>query len=200
MLLRLTRLLTGLVLCGAGISTTIRAGLGLAPWDVFHQGVSLHTPLSIGQATVAASFVVLAGWIPLRQRPGIGTILNALVVGASVDLLLPHIPSAAGMAGRMTLLALGPSLMGLGTAIYIGAGMGTGPRDGLMTGIAARGLSVRLTRTAIEGAVLVIGWLLGGRVGIGTVVFTLAVGPMVQFSMEKIPGRYLQSSLRPAVA
>lgn len=188
---RFPRLMVGLVLCGIGVAFMLESELGLPPWDVLHQGISLRTPLTIGQATIAVGLAVIVLWIPLRQVPGVGTIANAIVIGSTVDVMGSFMPEVTGTGPRWALMLAGPVLMGLGSALYIGAGLGTGPRDGLMTGIAARGLSIRLTRTLIEGSALLIGWLLGGRFGLGTVVFALTVGPLVQFFIAVIPGVYL---------
>jgi uncharacterized membrane protein YczE len=158
----------------------LRAGLGLAPWDVLHQGLSRITGASVGTMVIAVSFVILLSWIPLRQRPGIGTIANALLVGVALDLTMLVLDDATAWPGRVALLVGGVLVNGLATALYIGALLGPGPRDGLMTGLVRRtGRSTRFVRTSIEVAVLAVGWLLGGTVGIGTVVFALAIGPIV---------------------
>jgi uncharacterized membrane protein YczE len=188
---RFPRLLSGLVLCGAGVAFMVESDLGLPPWDVLHQGISFRTPLTIGQASIAVGLFVIVFWIPLRQVPGIGTIANAIVIGSTVDVVGAVMPDVETATSRWMLMLAGPVLMGLGSALYIGAGLGTGPRDGLMTGIAARGLSIRLTRTLIEGSALLTGWLLGGRFGAGTIVFAATVGPLVQFFIGRIPGIYL---------
>ena len=157
----------------------LRAGLGLAPWDVLHQGLAAQLGTTIGQMVIALSFVVLLLWIPLRERPGIGTIANALLVGVFVDLTLLWLGDAEVLAWRVGLLLLGVLLNGVATALYIGASLGSGPRDGLMTGLVRRtGRSVRLVRTVLEVTVLAVGWLLGGTVGIGTVLYAVAIGPI----------------------
>ncbi len=176
---RLLQLWTGLVLYGLSLALVVRAGLGLAPWDVLHQGLARVTGLSIGTWVVLLSVVVLLAWIPLRVRPGIGTLSNALLVGTTLDLWLWLLPEPEGLPLRVTALAAGVALNAVATAMYIGARLGPGPRDGLMTGIAARGHSVRAVRTAIEGSVLVLGLLLGGTAGVGTVVYALGIGPLV---------------------
>jgi uncharacterized membrane protein YczE len=181
---RVRRLLTGLVAMGGGIGLMAEAGLGLGPWDVLHQGLALHTGLSLGSLNIAVGVGVLLLWLPLRQRPGIGTVLNVLVIGLVVDLTLALLPEAEHLAVRVPAMLAGVVLMGVGSGLYIGAGLGPGPRDGLMTGVAARGHSVRSVRTALEVTVLVLGWALGGTVGVGTVVLALAIGPLVQASLE----------------
>jgi uncharacterized membrane protein YczE len=169
---------------GIGIALMADADLGLGPWDVLHQGLARHTGLSLGTLNIAVGAVVLLLWIPLRQRPGIGTVLNVLVIGAVVDLALALVPEPRHLAVRAVAMLGGVVLMGVGSGLYIGAGLGPGPRDGLMTGVAARGHSVRSARTALEVTVLVLGWALGGTVGVGTVVLALAIGPLVQASLE----------------
>jgi uncharacterized membrane protein YczE len=176
---RLVQLFAGLALYGVSLAFVLRAGLGLAPWDVLHQGLAERTGLTVGSMVIAVSFVVLLLWIPLRQRPGFGTFANAVLVGVFVDLTMLVLGDVHGWALRGLLLAAGVLLNGLATALYIGASLGPGPRDGLMTGLVARtGRSVRLVRTAIEVSVLVVGWLLGGTVGVGTVLYALAIGPL----------------------
>ena len=176
---RLVQLFVGLALYGVSLAFLLRAGLGLAPWDVLHQGLAGLVGATVGQMVIAVSFVVLLLWIPLRERPGFGTIANALLVGAFVDLTLLGLEDAAGWPARIGLLAAGIALNGLATALYIGASLGSGPRDGLMTGLVRRtGRSVRVVRTSLELTVLVVGWLLGGTVGIGTVLYAVAIGPI----------------------
>jgi uncharacterized membrane protein YczE len=161
--LRLVQLYAGLLLYGVSSSLLVLAGLGLDPWDVFHQGLSRTFGLAIGTWAIIVGAVVLLLWIPLRQRPGIGTLSNVILVGATMNVVL---------------LLFGVFLNGVATGMYIGAGLGPGPRDGLMTGLAARGHSIRVVRTGIELTVLFIGWRLGGTVGVGTVVYALAIGPL----------------------
>jgi uncharacterized membrane protein YczE len=175
---RLTQLYAGLVLYGVSDGMLLAAGLGVDPWDVFHQGLSRRIGLSIGTWVILVGAAVLALWIPLRQRPGFGTLSNVVVIGVVVDgfLALVHQPHA--LAGRVGLLALGVFLNGVATGCYIGAGLGPGPRDGLMVGLAVRGHSIRVVRTGIEVTVLVAGFLLGGTVGVGTVVYALCIGPL----------------------
>lgn len=178
---RLPQLVGGLLLYGFSMAMQVRGALGLAPWDVLTQGISRHLPLSFGAITIAVSFVVLLLWIPLRQPPGLGTVLNALIVGVAVDLGLWLLPQPDGLAARAGLLVGGVVLNGLAGAIYVGAQLGPGPRDGLMTGLhRVTGRSLRLVRTGIEVVVLALGWLLGGQVGLGTVLYALAIGPLIQ--------------------
>ncbi|QZY30895.1 hypothetical protein K6T13_12080 [Nocardioides coralli] len=178
---RLTQLVAGLLLYGASLALMVRGGLGLAPWDVLHSGFTRHVPITLGQAVILLSFVVLLLWVPLREKPGIGTIANALLVGLSADATLALLAPAASLGWGVALLTAGVVLNGLATAMYIGAQFGRGPRDGLMTGIARRtGASLRLVRTSLEVTVVVIGLLLGGALGAGTVLYALAIGPLTQ--------------------
>ncbi len=179
---RLLQLYAGLCLYGISIAMYIRAGLGADPWDVFHIGVANHTAASIGTVLIVTGALVLLLWIPLRQKPGLGTISNVIVLGLAADATLAVLPEAAIAAVQGLLLLAAVVLNGLATATYIGAGFGPGPRDGLMTGLHARtGWSIRLIRTSIEVAVLAVGYLLGGPVGIGTLIYALAIGPLIQF-------------------
>jgi hypothetical protein len=180
-------LVVGLYLFGLGIAFQVQAALGLAPWDVFGQGLANITGLSFGLATVLASAIILLLWIPLKQKPGIGTVFNALLIGPFIDLSLRFVPSAAtwGLAGQIGWYVLGMAIIALGTGIYIGARLGPGPRDGLMTGSVARFKKpVWMVRTALEGAATLIGLALGGPVGLGTLLFVVGIGPMVQISMR----------------
>ena len=180
MIRRLVQLYAGLVLYGASMALMIRAGLGLDPWDVLHQGLGERLPLSFGMVTIVVGALVLLAWIPLRQRPGVGTVSNVIVIGLAVDAALAvlHAPDAPAL--RVAFMLAGVGLNGVATAAYIGARLGPGPRDGLMTGLVRRtGRSVRLVRTSIEVTVLAAGWLLGGTVGVGTVVYALGIGPLV---------------------
>lgn len=180
---RLVQLYVGLALYGASLALLVRAEFGVAPWDVLHQGLARQTGLSIGTWVVLAGVLVLLLWVPLRQRPGLGTVSNALLVGVALDAtlaLLPPLPAAAPLGAHVLVLGAGVALNGVATALYIGARLGPGPRDGLMTGLAARGHPVRVVRTALEVGVLTTGWLLGGTVGIGTVVYALGIGPLAQ--------------------
>lgn len=186
---RALQLLAGLVLYAVSISLLVRAGLGNMPWDVLSQGVSRRVGWSFGTVTLVLSALVLLAWIPLRQRPGVGTVANVLVIGLLVDpilALLARLPDPLGLPGAAGLTVAGIVLNGLATASYIGARLGPGPRDGLMTGIVARtGWSVRLVRSGIEGAVVLSGWLLGGTVGVGTLAYALAIGPLVHVLLPR---------------
>jgi uncharacterized membrane protein YczE len=178
---RLVQLYAGLLLYGFSIALMVRSDLGLAPWDVLHSGLTKWFPIDIGQALVIVSFVVMLGWIPLREMPGIGTISNAIVIGLSTDVFLAMFPDAHDVGLRVVLLLAGVSLQAVATAAYIGAQLGRGPRDGLMTGLARRtGRSLRLVRTAMELTVVGLGLLLGGVAGLGTIVYALAIGPLSQ--------------------
>src|SRR5207248_2316604 len=178
MRLRLVQLYAGLVLYGVSSSLLVLADLGLDPWDVFHQGLSRTFGLAIGTWAIIVGVVVLLLWIPLHQRPGIGTVSNVVLVGLTMDVVLGHVHAPHGMTARVACLVCGVFLNGVATGAYIGAGLGPGPRDGLMTGLAARGHSIRVVRTGLEVAVLATGWLLGGTVGIGTLVYALSIGPL----------------------
>jgi uncharacterized membrane protein YczE len=178
---RLVQLYVGLALYGGSMALQIRAALGLDPWDVFHQGLTRHVGLSFGTITMIVGAAVLLLWIPLRQRPGLGTISNVFVIGLSVDAALSVLPTLHSVPVRIFVLMAGIVLNGVAGGLYIGARFGPGPRDGLMTGICRRtGRSVRLVRTGIEVTVLVAGVLMGGSVGVGTVAYALAIGPLVQ--------------------
>lgn len=178
---RLPQLALGLFLYGFSLGLMVRSTLGLAPWDVLHSGMTRHLPLTLGQAVILSSFVVLVAWVPLREKPGIGTIANAIVVGLSTDATLALVTAPDDWWLRGALLVLGVALNGLATALYIGAQFGRGPRDGLMTGLARRtGWSLRGVRTGLEVSVVVAGLLLGGVAGVGTVVYALAIGPLAQ--------------------
>ena len=176
--MRLAQLYVGLVLYGISASLLVLAGLGLDPWDVFHQGLSRTFGLAIGTWAIIVGVAVLLLWIPLRQRPGIGTVSNVILVGLTMNVVLGHVHAPHALAARIACLLCGVFLNGIATGAYIGAGLGPGPRDGLMTGLAARGLSIRVVRTGLEVTVLAIGWLLGGTVGVGTVVYALSIGPL----------------------
>jgi uncharacterized membrane protein YczE len=176
--LRLAQLYGGLVLYGVSASLLVLAGLGLDPWDVFHQGLSRTFGLAIGTWTIVVGIVVLLLWIPLRQLPGIGTVSNVVLVGVTMDVVLGRVHAPHALAARVACLVAGVFLNGVATGAYIGAGLGPGPRDGLMTGLAARGHSIRVVRTGLEVTVLVTGWLLGGTVGVGTVLYALSIGPL----------------------
>jgi uncharacterized membrane protein YczE len=183
---RLVNLYVGLVLFGVSMALMLESGLGLDPWDVFHQGLAERTGLSIGWIVIGIGTLVLLLWIPLRQRPGIGTVSNAVVVGLAVDAALTVLPEPRHIALRCTFLVTGIVSNGVATGLYIGAGLGPGPRDGLMTGLARRGHSIRLVRTAIELSVLAVGWLLGGTVGVGTVLYAVSIGPLAQYFIPRL--------------
>ncbi len=178
---RLPLLFVGLVIYGASLGMMVQADLGLAPWDVLHSGLIRHVPITLGQAVVLMSFVVLLLWIPLKEKPGLATISNAIVVGLAADATLLVLDRPDALALRIALMVAGVLTCGLATALYIGAQLGRGPRDGLMTGLARRtGLSIRLVRTLIEVSVVLIGLTLGGVLGVGTIVFALTIGPVTQ--------------------
>ena len=180
--LRFIQLLVGLFVFGLGAALMVQAHMGLDPWNVFHQGLAERTGLSLGLVTILSGLGVMLLWIPLRLRPGIGTIANLFIIGLSVDFFLGVVPEIEGLIWRLVAMAGGLVIMGLGTAAYIGAGMGPGARDGLMMGLNKRfGWSIRVSRLVVELVVLAIGWLSGGVVGLGTVAFALAIGPIVQF-------------------
>lgn len=180
---RTSQLFLGLALYGISMALLIRSGLGLGPWDVFHQGLARHTGLNFGWVVILVGSVVLLLWIPLRQRPGFGTVANIVVIGLGVDLALAWLAPAGSWATRITFLVSGVVLNGVASGLYIGSRLGPGPRDGLMTGLTGRfpRLSIRVVRTGIEVFVLALGFLLGGTVGVGTVVYALAIGPLVHF-------------------
>ncbi|EPJ3207375.1 hypothetical protein JGC44_05860 [Salmonella enterica subsp. enterica serovar Derby] len=184
MLRRLLQLYVGLALYGVSTAMFVRADLGADPWNVFHLGVANLLSMNIGLVIIAVGVLVLLAWIPLRQRPGFGTLSNVIMIGLAADAALAVIPGFESLLTRSGLLVAAVILNALATSLYIGAGFGAGPRDGLMTGIHARtGWSVRTIRTAIEVSVLLSGWLLGGTVGVGTVLYALAIGPLIQICL-----------------
>jgi uncharacterized membrane protein YczE len=186
---QLARLLPGLWIFGTGEACLVHARLGNSPWTVLAEGVSKHTTLAIGGATIVISFIVLLLWIPLRQLPGLGTLLNALLIGYAIDVMLPVLPGPGPLAARLAFVAVGIAFVGIGSGLYLTAQLGPGPRDGLMTGLHFRtGRSLRLIRTLIEGSALVAGFILGGRVGVGTVAFAILVGPAVQAAVRGLGG------------
>ena len=194
-ILRGAALLAGLAGYGFSMALMVEAGLGLDPWDVFHQGLSKHTGMTIGVASAVVGVVVLLLWIPLRNRPGIGTVANVIVIAITVDAGLALLPTPTSLPVRIAMMVGAIVLNAIATVVYIGAGLGPGPRDGLMTGLVARtGLSVRLVRTTIEATVLTVGWLLGGTVGIGTVLYAFGIGPLVQLFVRLTPRRWLAAS------
>lgn len=178
---RVPQLVVGLVLYGVSMALLVRSTLGVLPWDVLHQGVARHIPLTFGQVIILTSLAVLLLWIPLRQPPGLGTVLNAVLIGLVVDPVLVWLQEPSGLLARVGLMTAGIVLNGVATAMYIGAQLGPGPRDGLMTGLAEQtGRSIRLVRTVIEVAVVAVGWLLGGVLGVATVAYALLIGPLTQ--------------------
>jgi uncharacterized membrane protein YczE len=180
---RLAQLYAGLVLYGVSSSMLLLAGLGVDPWDVLHQGLSRRFGLGVGTWAIIVGVAVLLLWIPLRQRPGFGTLSNVILIGLVIDGVLATVPPVHGLGARVVVMCGGVALNGIATGAYIGAGLGPGPRDGLMVGLAARGHSIRVVRTCIELTVLLTGWLLGGTVGIGTVVYALGIGPIAHVSI-----------------
>ena len=182
---RLPQCFFGLFLCGIGLAFTIEAKLGLNPWDVFHDGFSQLINVRIGFAGVITGFIVLLGWIPLTQKPFLGTILNSLTIGNVLDLTMYFIPTPQEIWIRHIYLYFGTVLFAMGVGIYIGSGLGPGPRDGIMTGIAKRGPSVRATRIGIDFTAFLTGVLLGGSYGYGTIFMVIVVGPIVQFSLKR---------------
>ncbi len=201
---RFAQLLAGLLLFGITAAMLVLAGLGLDPWNVLHQGLSRTLGLGIGTWAIVISFVALLGWLPLPMRPGVGTIANAILIGLVIDVVLALFHAPHAMAARVALLAGGILGMGLATGLYIGAGLGAGPRDGLSVGIVARGgHSMRVVRTSVEGTVLVVGFLLGGTVGIGTVLFAVTIGPITHVTIPALtipPTEAASREVEPAVA
>lgn len=178
---RIPQLYGGLVLYGVSMALMIRGGLGLDPWDTFHQGLTKHLPLSFGTVVIIVSFAVLLLWIPLRQWPGIGTVSNAIVIGLVVDGALALLDAPEWLPLRITFAVAGIVLNAVATAAYVGARFGPGPRDGLMTGLVRRtGGSLRLIRLSIEASVLLVGWLLGGSVGLATLAYAVSIGALTQ--------------------
>lgn len=190
---RLVQLYAGLVLYAGSMALVINSDLGNMPWDVFHQGLARRTGLSIGFWVIAVGLVILLGWIPLRERPGLGTVSNILVIGFLIDGALWAVPESGHLAVRITYLLVGIALNGVATALYVGARMGPGPRDGLMTGLVRRtGRSVRLVRTSMEVLVVAAGIVLGGTFGVGTILYAVSIGPLVQIFLPRL-------TVRPAV-
>jgi uncharacterized membrane protein YczE len=191
---KLARCITGLAFFGFGITLFLRANLGLAPWDIFHKGLSEKFGISIGLVIQGVGLLLLVLWIPLRQRPGVGTILNAVEIGLVVNLTKPLIGEPDQLVIRALMVIAGVLVVGIGSALYIGAGLGSGPRDGLMLGLskrstAGRQISIRVARTAVELTVMVAGIFLGGTVGIGTVIFMFGIGPLVQLILPRFEMR-----------
>lgn len=188
-------LLFGLTGYGFSMAMMVRAELGLDPWDVFHQGLAQKTGMTIGIASAVVGVAVLLAWIPLRNRPGFGTVANVIVIAVTVDAGMAILTTPTSLPARVAMMVGAVVLNAISTVLYIGAGLGPGPRDGLMTGLVVRtGLSVRLIRTSIEATVLTIGWLLGGTVGVGTVLYALGIGPLVQLFVRITPTRVLVRS------
>lgn len=197
---RLPRLVFGLVLFGVGAAMMVLARLGLSPWEVMAQGISFNTGIPIGTVGILIGIVVLLLWIPLKEKLGIGTILNVFIIGIVIDLTLWMAPEIVeNLSVRWILLIGGILLVGIGSGFYIGAGLGPGPRDGLMTGIARRGVNIGFARFAIEITVLVIGWLLGGTVGIGTVLFAFGMGPLIAIFLPRLMVGPLEAENKKAV-
>lgn len=186
---RLIRCVIGLSLFSVGISMQMNANIGAPPWDVFHQGIANQTGISIGKIIVLTGFSLLLLWIPLKQKPGLGTILNALEIGLVADIALGIIPEPSNILVRILMALSGIVVVAIGSGLYIGSALGPGPRDGLMTGLAKRGIPIRKGRTAVEVIVLVTGWLLGGQVGVATFAFAFGVGPLVHFFLPRLAVR-----------
>ncbi len=182
---RILQLIIGLVLFGVGIGLMLQSGLGVPPWDVLHQGLARRFGLTVGLWSIIVSVFVLLLWLPLRQPYGLGTLLNAIIIGVIIDLTAAVIPAAGVTGVAWSMLLGGVVLIGIASGLYIGANLGPGPRDGLMTGIARRGPSIRLTRAVIEISVLTLGAILGGTFGVGTIIFALAIGPLVQYFLPR---------------
>lgn len=183
---RMPALLLGLWLFGVGIALMVEADLGLGPWDVFHQGVSELTGQSIGLIINLTGLVVVLGFIPLREKIGIGTVLNAIVIGIAADTTSAMLPPVESLHWRWPAMVAGPVIIAIGSGLYIGAGLGPGPRDGIMTGLARRGIDVWQARFGIELSALIIGVVLGGSVGVGTLWFAVGIGPLVQFFLNRL--------------
>lgn len=184
---RLVQLYLGLMLYGASEALVIVSVLGNIPWDVLHQGVSERIGLSIGTVSIVVGALVLLAWIPLRERPGVGTVSNVVVVGLALDVALHLLPGVEGMAARIAFLVAGVVLNGVATAAYVGARLGPGPRDGLMTGLVRHtGRSIRVVRTSMEVVVVTVGFALGGTLGVGTLLYALAIGPLVQLFLPRL--------------
>jgi uncharacterized membrane protein YczE len=180
------RLLAGLVTCGSSVALMVTADLGLGPWDVLHQGISRRAGISIGFATILVGATVLMAWFPLRERPGVGTITNVLVIGTTVNVVLSALSTPDALWQRWVMLLVAVPLFGIGVGLYLGAGLGPGPRDGVMTGLAKRGIPIGVARAGIELTALTLGWLLGGTVGLGTIYFAAGIGPVVHVAVPRL--------------
>lgn len=193
MMIRLLKLFVGLWLYGTAMAAIVRAGLGNMPWDVFHQGIADHLGVSLGAVIIVVGVLVLLAWIPLRQRPGFGTVANVVVLGIAFDVMAPLFPERPALVIAVPMMLVGIVVNAFATVLYIGADMGPGPRDGLMTGLVARtGASVRVVRTSMEVAVVVAGFFLGGTFGVGTVLYAVGVGPLIQlFARTGLGGKAL---------
>ena len=195
---RFTNLAAGLSLFGVSIALMLSAGLGVDSWDVLHQGLASRLGISFGLVVNGVAVIALAGWIPLRQRPGIGTIANVIIIGIVADLTLAVLPDQRFLPAQLGVLGAGILTNAIATGLYIGAGLGPGPRDGLMTGLShTTGRSIRFVRTIIEISVLAIGWLIGGPVGVGTVLFAVSIGPLAQHFMRTLAIELDQDAVRP---
>ena len=205
--LRVTRLFSGLIIFGIGLALMLESQLGVGAWEVFHEGIASHVDLElqlrslsinlggIGVISILGGATVLLLWIPLGERPGIGTILNMAVTGVALDVTMALIPSINHLGLQVVMVLVAPSIVAVGTVLYIGAGLGPGPRDGLMTGLARKGVPIPVGRTLIELSVLLVGYLLGGTVGLGTIWFAFTIGPLIQLYARRI-GPGLDSGLR----
>lgn len=196
---RLVQLYAGLVLYGISDAMLLLARLGVDPWDVLHQGLARLSGMRVGTWTIIVGAAVMLLWIPLRQRPRIGTLSNVVVIGLVIDAMLALVPSPHQLAARVVVLVSGVALNGVATGLYIGAGLGPGPRDGLMTGIAARGHSIRVVRTGMEAVVLGTGWLLGGNVGVGTLLYAISIGPLAHVFVPLFARKDLSGGAKPDV-
>ncbi len=195
---RWAKWLTGLAFLGLSVALMKQANLGLGPWDVLNDGLARLMGIQLGTVSIVIGAIVLLLWIPIREKPGVVTLSNILLIGAFTNLSLTVVQSATGVLLQSVWLITGLLLAGFGSALYLGSQLGAGPRDGLMLGLSRKtGWSVRLTRTALEVFVLIVGWLLGGAVGVGTIVFALAIGPGIQF-MSRMTGQELERTNRPA--
>lgn len=197
---RLTQLVVGLGLYGLSEALMLRPGVGVDPWDVFHTGLARITGIPVGTVLIVVGFGVLLLWIPLRQRPGLGTAANVAIIGSVIDLILNAVPLPHALWLRWAMFLGGVALSAVATGIYIGPGLGPGPRDGLTTGFAKRGYSIRVVRTGIEVSVLAVGWLLGGNVGFGTLIYAVAIGPLVHVTIPRLAGVRRQPASTAAAA